>query len=817
MALRPVRSRRNSLLRWLAALTAALLTACAGPTAPQATRLEVTPGGVLLTIDSPNETLAAAVFDASGQPLDLPVTWSSSDPGVISIDADGNVTALASVGSAKITARAGGAQTSVLAVVAELAAGAVLVADEALIGEPQAVDPNAEFGLGFQYTVTVATAPPAIGTILVASGAAPVAGRVVAIDGNTVTLEMVAIDEVFAKLDIDQTFDLAEAAFVTPPAVSQHFDVATARDGVVQLTLKPGPGLSSPESVGTQATLGAQATFGAPPFRCETALSAVQIDLARAELNFTPDLSLDVVWNDTQRKLVVSGAPKVDLKVTPRVAAAIEGKVTCEFTFREIQLPIPGPLGLFLGAVIPIGAGFEVEGKLPIAEFGVEVSAEVGATARFGFDCNPECSAVTELDTLLDGDVKPLLPTAFPGVKLEASVYAFLFAKLEGGARFSSTLRIEAIEASAGVKLAGKFADEATQAADDAFRSEYGLSFEASIGAGSGLTRFLDLIKVTLAKLELKLVVPLDSSPTGTLTADREEFSAGDTVTFTIDLAADNVDFHVLGYNVEAVRVYRITAQSLLLANEVTASPNQTQFEIPWVATVDGTATGNFIAFAATKALPPLRLELGKATAQPAGTGLLTFSFVDDQHIEESTENSTRVSDEAYLETANFTLRQVSDTGSLVTFEVSGGTVSNSQQVDSVRHIFDQVVGACEFERTIEEHATQAGSGTHTGGFVTVAFGPGDAYTITDSAGATVLSTGTWTIDTDNQVNAGPADCAGPDSFETIDLSDDVTITLGEVSGTVDFSNPRVLSGTILDDDGSQPSPTVLSWTLTLP
>src|SRR5690606_13299761 len=149
------------------------------------------------------------------------------------------------------------------------------------------------------------------------------------------------------------------------------------------------------------------------------------------------------------------------------------------------------------------------------------------------------------------------------------------------------------------------------------------------------------------------------------------------------------VDFPAVGYNVDAVRVYRITGQSLVLANEVTAVAGQTEFEIPWIATVDGTVTANFIAFVATKALPPLRLELAQATALPAGTGLLTFTFVDDQHIVESTENSTRVSDETFLEGATFTLRQSSNTGSVVTFEVIDGTVSYSLQVDTIEHVFD--------------------------------------------------------------------------------------------------------------------------------
>lgn len=292
----------------------------------------------------------------------------------------------------------------------------------------QPVDDAAQFGVGFQYTVSLqGVSPPAVGAILLTSGEKPVAGKVVAVNGNTVTLEVVPIDQVFAKLDINETIDLSNAPFTTPEAVAQNFEITRLPDGRVRLRLKEGQVLSSPGS------LAPQAEFGAGPFQCETELNAVQINLLKAEMTFTPALSAEIVWNDSQRKLVVKGQPQVAFQLTPMLAAAIDGKITCKFTFREIDIPVPGPLGLFLGGEIPLGAGFELEGKLPVAQVGVQVSDEVGEKFQMGFDCNPDCQPVQSLAKILSGNATPVLPQSFQGLKLEASAYAFLFADLEGG------------------------------------------------------------------------------------------------------------------------------------------------------------------------------------------------------------------------------------------------------------------------------------------------------------------------------------------------------------------------------------------------
>ncbi|HET8986609.1 MAG TPA: hypothetical protein VFN03_12710 [Trueperaceae bacterium] len=778
--------------RWSVPLVLlAVLIGCTPPPTPVPTRVEINPTGVLLTAGSPTRQLTAVVFDQFDRPLDTPVTWASSDAASISVGTDGLVQAHGATGSSVVTASVGGAKGNVLAVAAQPVEGATVVADDNIVGEPRALGGGLEFGVGYQYEVTVVgIAPPAVGSILLSDGAKAVAGRVVAVSADIVTLEMVPIDEVFAQLDIDASIDLSTAPFVTPSGVESVFVSERMADGRVRLTQRPGTTLTSP------AALAPQAEFGAGPFSCETELNAVQVNLAQATMTFEPDLSYDIVWNDTQQKLVLHGSPKVTLDVSPVLSATIDGKVTCEFTFREIQVPVPGPLGILLAAVVPIGAGFEIGGKLPIANVGVQFKGDVGAAVQLGFDCNPACVPIQSLTTAVSGNATPLLPAALAGPKLEASAYAFLFAKLEGGARFSSILRVEAIEAEAGIKLEAKLASEETQALDDAYASEYEALFEASIAAGSDFDRFLDLIRVTVAKLELKVTHSIAKSPRGTVAADRPDFSVGDTVNFLVTLDASTLTFPVVGHNVASVRVYRQTGSSLVLANQTPVAAGQSVVNIPWVATVDGTVVGNFVAFVETNLLAAPRLELGAVSAAGPEAATLTYSQTIEGEREEVFDSTTINEEGQSILSATFQLRLLSETPTQKLFEIVSGTVQLEGSEDYVEVTLNGGSGDCTFDERIEDHSTSEGTVQASGGVQLDLFG-GDAYSInvTDQA-FEVAITGVWTVE---YTFHGPETGCRSDENDPYEDSFEEELAI-EVSGTSDSGTPGTLTGTIVEE-----------------
>ncbi|MBT8336276.1 MAG: Ig-like domain-containing protein, partial [Gemmatimonadetes bacterium] len=77
--------------------------------APQLASITVQPGSLTFDQIGQSQTLTAVARDASGQTVSTTVSWSSTDPGIASVDGSGTVTAHA-VGSVSITAAASGVQ-----------------------------------------------------------------------------------------------------------------------------------------------------------------------------------------------------------------------------------------------------------------------------------------------------------------------------------------------------------------------------------------------------------------------------------------------------------------------------------------------------------------------------------------------------------------------------------------------------------------------------------------------------------------------------------------------------------------------------------
>jgi hypothetical protein len=92
-------------------------TAPAQPAPPTVARVDIAGADLSLEVGAPPQTLSAAVLDASGRPVSRPVTWSSSNPQVASVDGSGRVTATGA-GTAQITAAADGRSDQVRVTVA---------------------------------------------------------------------------------------------------------------------------------------------------------------------------------------------------------------------------------------------------------------------------------------------------------------------------------------------------------------------------------------------------------------------------------------------------------------------------------------------------------------------------------------------------------------------------------------------------------------------------------------------------------------------------------------------------------------------------
>ncbi|WP_318773950.1 Ig-like domain-containing protein, partial [Meiothermus sp.] len=628
---------------WLALALLGLLLSCAQPSPPppQVVRVEVAPGGLLLTRPGESQPLSARAYDAQGKEVKANFTYSSSNPAVASVTPEGRVTAQADLGSARVVVQAGQARAEVGVMVAQPAAGATLVSDSQVV-RIEGTDPNAPFKVGYRYVVTLeGVGLPAVGSVLMSQGSLPVAGRVVEArqSGNQtqVTLELVPLGELLTRYRLEETFNLAHLPAVVPDSVGSNFDVTPKGNGQYTLRLKPGRVIRT--TARPAGSVRPMREFEVGPLECETELSLV--DLSVDEVEVEVDLSsigFELLWTEANKKLLMVGSPKAKLAFNPSLAAALEGSLECKLEFFQIPLPVPSVLSAIGRLYIPVGAGFEISGKVPALGVGFKSSTEYLLELRAGVECTPTCSFARRFERReTKAEFKWVLPREIPrGLKVEAEAGGFLFATINTGLQAYITntgkifgIRISDFEffvAKAALKLEGKLASEETQVRDPEFAAKYGLSLELSLKTGKDLQEALEALEILVTAINLKFPFELGSSPTATtLTADRNSFRFGDEVRFRVKL--DNTEFPVLGYQVEAVRVYRNIGTPenpvLVLANQATASPGQTEFEIPWVATEDGQVVEgsgertrhHFVAFVKSKLLDT-RLELGRIEAE---------------------------------------------------------------------------------------------------------------------------------------------------------------------------------------------------------
>src|SRR5678815_3685297 len=190
------------------------LGACRSPPSPPSAvaRIELGPTGQLLRVGD-THAMSVHAFDAAGGELDVAITLAIEGAG---IEAEGTSIRALAVGSALIRAQAGDITSQpVTAIAMEPADGAMLIDDDAIAQPPAVADADLE-----RFSVVLRDVDPPIGAIVMASGATPLAGRVVSTSrgpgGVTVVFESASIDELFAQVDLDLSIPVTLAAARTP-------------------------------------------------------------------------------------------------------------------------------------------------------------------------------------------------------------------------------------------------------------------------------------------------------------------------------------------------------------------------------------------------------------------------------------------------------------------------------------------------------------------------------------------------------------------------------------------------------------------------
>ena len=219
---------------------------------------------------------------------------------------------------------------------------------------------------------------------------------------------------------------------------------------------------------------------------------------------------------------------------------------------------------------------------------------EASTVVRLGFE-RPAGGATSFVATMADWTTTHSWTHDWPTVgdfRIEPSLAGYAFAKFEFGSRIFSSLRVEGFTAKLGPTLAGSFAPQLTQIADTSYKSGYKLSLDGKASIGQDLEDILKLLGVSSVNvLELSTSIDLSTSPTGTLTADRANFTVGDRVGFRATL--DNVEYLAGfgGYVIDEVLLVRQSGGTSSVVGRIEAADGQRVFDFTYDATGPGSAS----------------------------------------------------------------------------------------------------------------------------------------------------------------------------------------------------------------------------------
>lgn len=608
-----------------------------GPIGGAVQRLAIVPGALLLTAPGDTVSLRVVGIEADGDTISLAdaVTWQSSQPGMVAVSDVGVATAGA-FGSSVITAQSGALTSApVLALVAQPAGGALLVSDAQVVGDIVPVDPLAPYEPGWEYRVRLRGVSPVVGQVVLASGGAPVGGRVVSVSpaggDNDVVLELLPLSGMFENLSVNVQLSLDDAALAEPQV------------------LRAGPVNASAESRAAGRRI--EKEFDIGNFECKAEIPPAfvfPLTLDAVDVDVDPQLTLDVVIDGSVvKKLVAHGSVAARLSANPLVTAALEAKAECLHTVRLIILPIGGPVSLIIGGQIPVGVGVEVGAKATFGQLGFDAFYQASLTTEFGIDCTAVCEVVAEMTTTPpEGFFKPKIPTFADDLRFDLTGSAFGFAKLTIGNPLIRDLRFETVELKAGIEQKFELAGLTAQANDPAYASTYTLKPVLEFKTSSKLDAVANLLGITLAELSFAPDLPVISeSPRGTFSispgsvAAGNESALGETATFTITL--DPVDYFG-AYAVETVDIFRRVGPAGPLepgrpgCTRVEAAQDQTEFICQADFLEEHVGSQEFFAFANTRiyGVPvPVPLEVGvngKATVEVTAGGTLAWEFSND-------------------------------------------------------------------------------------------------------------------------------------------------------------------------------------------
>jgi hypothetical protein len=591
------------------------------PPAPVTNRVEITPGAALFTAAGQKRQLTAQLLNPQGSPIATPFQWTSSNPALVKVDANGALETLGNLGSAQITAEAQGVRSTVLVVVAQPVSGAVLVSDDQIVELPKLVGGGTP-ALGSRFQTTLKSVnPPAVGAMLIASEAKPLAGRVVSASstatGVVVELEAVPLGLLFDALKIEESFDLAAAPLSFEGAVAPSEVIAQPGGGVL-LRYRVQPGLRQ------------QGEFELGPLKCTSSgnlqLSGSAFDVKldnTLKVGFKPSLGAGHLLDSLTAR--VDGGFEATISGGVNLSLALAGSVKCKATISRLPIPITGFLTALITPSVPIGFGIEQSASLNLAGVSFRLEGSVEATVTEGFEYT-RAGGFTNLSKAPEIKTEAAPKWNIPSQN-DFSLNSTLDLYGEAGldiTLLSGIVNFGVLSARAGLRQELSLSFPTFQLSPET-ASNYALKLRGEIGPGDGLAKLFELLEggPKIFNPSVSSEVLLSTSPSGTFTVDKTRARPGETVNFDVELDPLTLNYIPTRYNLTEVRIYRISDRDpvLKIFKTIPAADGQRSFKESWTPTQQDIGEYSFYAFVDTKLVPLIALEVDKDTLRRLSVG----------------------------------------------------------------------------------------------------------------------------------------------------------------------------------------------------
>ncbi len=666
-------------------------------------QVSIAPAGVFLPGVGQTRTLTATVVDQAGHVSAVPVTWTSSAPSQISVDASGKLTAMA-IGSAQIAAQAGGVWSQpVLVVVAEPAPGALLVTDAQVVSVGDVIGLAAgEFpDPGMQYEVRLQGVSPAPdpGTILLAAELSPVAGRVVSTRTDSgdlvVVLELVTLPELVRNASIDWDLDLSTFSWSDAPASGAARALSTG-----------------PRAEGSHALLFGGGDIPLKPFQPFKCSGSLNLDAFKVTHTFTPTANLHLLYAAGVTDGLPAGEARVELTGTfsldglVKIALTADLGGTADCTVQQLTvLPVTGWFARILAPAVKVGLGLKASADLKAAVAELDLKGKAGLSFSMGISCpaGGDCSEVQQFTPT--GEVDPTFKTTSdPALRLVLDAYLYGSVSLDAAIGGGNVGDVELLAAKIGPDQTTDLAFEDAQAKDESYASSDKLKWKGNLTAGGGVAKILTELGAKAAgtavsKLQLDYSHDICRSPTGALSVDKATVARGQKLQVSVDLDQANLDYVGFPDNVTEVTVWRRMqdASTFEPLRTLTLLPtplsSATHYQGTWVPTDADLGTNSLAAFVTTKLDTDVAYELAPSTLKqvdvvcftPAGAGTPPAAGAPSAQVPAATScqdqwTATLTYDSGpppggqslIHEDASVTFKSISTTGTVIQYQATG-------------------------------------------------------------------------------------------------------------------------------------------------